>query len=87
MTIDFILKKNYFNKFKKLFMEIKSNIIEIKNIAIDNILSYEIFSVDFLEIFEEIKIEVYNIKNLKSGLLDIEELIINIEKDINYELN
>ncbi|AYE36429.1 hypothetical protein DB313_02975 [Borrelia turcica IST7] len=83
----FYLEKNYFNKFKKLFMEIKSNIIEIKNIAIDNILSYEIFSVDFLEIFEEIKTEVYNIKNLKSGLLDIEELIINMEKDINYELN
>ncbi|QMU99335.1 hypothetical protein F0310_02810 [Borrelia sp. A-FGy1] len=83
----FYLEKNYFNKFKKLFMEIKNNIIEIKNIAIDKILSYEIFSVDFLEIFEEIKIEVYNIKNLKSCLLDIEKLIINIEKDINYELN
>ncbi|AWG42935.1 hypothetical protein CR532_02975 [Candidatus Borreliella tachyglossi] len=83
----FYLEKTYFNKFKKLFMEIRSNIFEIKNIAIDNILSYEIFPVDFLEIFEEIKLEVYNVKALKNGLLHIQEIITNMEDDINHNLN
>ncbi|UER67732.1 hypothetical protein LKV13_02890 [Borrelia sp. BU AG58] len=83
----FYLEKNYFKKFKKLFMEIKNNIYEIKNIAVNNILSYEMFSVDFLEIFEEIKMEVYNIKNLKGKLLDIEELIASMGGDVDRALD
>ncbi|AHH10752.1 hypothetical protein bcCo53_000568 [Borrelia coriaceae] len=83
----FYLEKNYFNKFKKLFMEIKNNIFEIKKITLDHILSYEIFPVDFLEIFEEAKLDIHNIKNLKKELVNLEKTLITMEKDINASLN
>lgn len=83
----FYLEKNYFNKFKKLFIEIKNDILDIKNIAIDNILSYEVFSIEFMEIFEEMKLEVYNVRNLKNSLLDIENFLSNMENKINFSLN
>ncbi|EEC22172.1 hypothetical protein LRB59_01655 [Borreliella burgdorferi] len=83
----FYLEKNYFNKFKKLFIEIKNDILDIKNIAIDNILSYEVFSIEFMEIFEEIKLEVYNVRNLKNSLLDIDNFLSNMESKINFNLN
>ncbi|BCR21988.1 hypothetical protein [Borrelia sp. HM] len=79
----FYFEKNNFNRFKKLFVELKNNIIEIKNIAIDHVLSYEIFPVNFLEIFEEIKSDIQNIKNLKLNLLNIEKILVKMDDDIN----
>ncbi|BDU62758.1 hypothetical protein BOFE_02980 [Candidatus Borrelia fainii] len=83
----FYLEKNYFNKFKKLFMEIKNNIFEIKKIALDQVLSYEIFPVDFLEIFEEIKLGIHNIKNLRMDLLNLEKTLMKMDNDINSTLD
>ncbi|AHH12592.1 Putative cytosolic protein [Borrelia hermsii YBT] len=82
----FYLERNYFNKFKKLFMEIKNNIFEIKKIALDHVLSYEIFPVDFLEIFEEIKLDIHNIKNLRKDLSNLEKTLIEMGNDINIAL-
>ncbi|AFI31356.1 hypothetical protein [Borrelia crocidurae] len=83
----FYIEKNYFNKFKKLFIEIKSNIFEIKRIAIDHVLSYEMFPVNFLEIFEEVKIDIHSIKALRENLINIEKILIDIENDINSNLD
>ncbi|AHH03564.1 Putative cytosolic protein [Borrelia nietonii YOR] len=82
----FYLERNYFNKFKKLFMEMKNNIFEIKKIALDHVLSYEIFPVDFLEIFEEIKLDIHNIKNLRKNLLNLEKTLIEMDNNINIAL-
>ncbi|QFP41785.1 hypothetical protein F9Y90_01410 [Borrelia miyamotoi] len=79
----FYLEKNYFNRFKKLFIELKNNIFEIKKIAVDQVLSYEIFPVHFLEIFEEIKLDIQNIQNLKMDLLNIEKTLVKMDDDIN----
>ncbi|ANF34030.1 hypothetical protein A7978_02840 [Borrelia turicatae] len=83
----FYLERNYFNKFKKLFMEIKNNIFEIKKIALDQVLSYEIFPVDFLEIFEEVKLGIHNIKNLRMDLLNLEKTLMEMDNDINSTLD
>ncbi|AHE62886.1 hypothetical protein [Borrelia parkeri] len=83
----FYLERNYFNKFKKLFMEIKNNIFEIKKIALDQVLSYEIFPVDFLEIFEEVKLGIHNIKNLRMELLNLEKTLMEMDNDINSTLD
>ncbi|WP_041178135.1 hypothetical protein ACE4V3_01430 [Borrelia recurrentis] len=83
----FYIEKNYFNKFKKLFIEIKSNIFEIKRLAIDHVLSYEMFPVNFLEIFEEVKLDIHSIKALREDLINIEKILIDIENDINSNLN
>ncbi|UPA18044.1 hypothetical protein [Borrelia puertoricensis] len=83
----FYLERNYFNKFKKLFMEIKNNIFEIKKIALDQVLSYEIFPVDFLEIFEEVKLGIHNIKNLRMDLLNLERTLMEMDNDINSTLD
>ncbi|AHH08544.1 hypothetical protein baBA2_000560 [Borrelia anserina] len=83
----FYLERNYFNRFKKLFLEIKNNIFEIKKIALDNVLSYEIFPIDFLEVFEEIKLDIHNIKNLKMDLLNLERILIEMGNDINSSLD
>ena len=83
----FYFEKNYFNRFKKLFLELKNNIIEIKNIAIDHVLSYEIFPVNFLEIFEEIKSDIQNIKNLRFDLLNLEKVLVKMDDDINSILS
>ncbi|ETZ18717.1 putative cytosolic protein [Borrelia duttonii CR2A] len=83
----FYIEKNYFNKFKKLFIEIKSNIFEIKRLAIDHVLSYEMFPVNFLEIFEEVKLDIHSIKALREDLINIEKILIDIENDINSNLD
>ncbi|WP_024653469.1 BB0569 family chemotaxis protein [Borrelia persica] len=83
----FYIEKNYFNKFKKLFIEIKNNIVEIKKIAIDNVLSYEMFPVDFLEIFEEVKLDIHNIKSLREDLVNLEKILIEMENNVNDALN
>ncbi|WP_024654837.1 BB0569 family chemotaxis protein [Borrelia hispanica] len=83
----FYIEKNYFNKFKKLFIEIKGNIVEIKRIAIDHVLSYEMFPVNFLEIFEEVKLDIHSIKALREDLINIEKILIDIENDINSNLD
>ncbi|QBK63081.1 hypothetical protein EZU68_01420 [Borrelia miyamotoi] len=79
----FYLEKNYFNRFKKLFIELKNDIFEIKKIAVDQVLSYEIFPVQFLEIFEEIKLDIQNIENLKMDLLNLEKTLVKMDDDIN----
>ncbi|WP_162881932.1 hypothetical protein [Borrelia miyamotoi] len=79
----FYLEKNYFNRFKKLFIELKNDIFEIKKIAVDQVLSYEIFPVHFLEIFEEIKLDIQNIENLKMDLLNLEKTLVKMDDDIN----
>ncbi|AGT27524.1 hypothetical protein [Borrelia miyamotoi] len=79
----FYLEKNYFNRFKKLFIELKNDIFEIKKIAVDQVLSYEIFPVHFLEIFEEIKLDIQNIENLKIDLLNLEKTLVKMDDDIN----
>ncbi len=40
-----------------------------------------------MEIFEEMKLEVYNVRNLKNSLLDIENFLNNMESKINFSLN
>ncbi|BCR21170.1 hypothetical protein [Borrelia miyamotoi] len=79
----FYLEKNYFNRFKKLFIELKNDIFEIKKIAVEQVLSYEIFPIHFLEIFEEIKLDIQNIENLKMDLLNLEKTLVKMDGDIN----
>nr|WP_246040038.1 hypothetical protein [Borrelia crocidurae] len=82
--IDFIVTCKFL---RNCLVEIKSNIFEIKRIAIDHVLSYEMFPVNFLEIFEEVKIDIHSIKALRENLINIEKILIDIENDINSNLD